>query len=104
VDLVIKPEAEAARAGRLAEHMMRLGFFVPGELGHLPFVQPGGQLARLGDCPLRGRLVRLTPRNTEASECELEGTLGEGWAVPDLEIHNIYAKSVNGVTAEPKPR
>jgi DNA replication protein DnaC len=46
VDLVNKLEAEAraGRAGRLAEHLMRLDFVVLDELGYLPFAQSGGQL------------------------------------------------------------
>lgn len=46
VDLVNRLEAEArlARAGRLAEHLMRLDFVVLDELGYLPFAQSGGQL------------------------------------------------------------
>jgi DNA replication protein DnaC len=46
VDLVNKLEAEAraSRAGRLAEHLMRLDFVILDELGYLPFAQSGGQL------------------------------------------------------------
>lgn len=46
VDLVNKLEAEAraGRAGRLAEHLMRLDFVVLDEQGCLPFAQSGGQL------------------------------------------------------------
>lgn len=46
VDLVNKLEAEArtGRAGRLAEHLMRLDFVVLDERGYLPFAQSGGQL------------------------------------------------------------
>jgi DNA replication protein DnaC len=46
VDLVNKLEAEAraGRAGRLAEHLMRLDFVILDELGYLPFAQSGGQL------------------------------------------------------------
>lgn len=46
VDLVNKLEAEAraGRAGRLAEHLMRLDFVVLDEQGYLPFAQSGGQL------------------------------------------------------------
>jgi len=46
VDLVNRLEAEArsGRAGRLAEHLMRLDFVVFDELGYLPFAQSGGQL------------------------------------------------------------
>ena len=46
VDLVNRLEAEvrAGRAGRLAEHLMRLDFVILDELGYLPFAQSGGQL------------------------------------------------------------
>ena len=46
VDLVnkLETEARAGRAGRLAEHLMRLDFVVLDELGYLPFAQSGGQL------------------------------------------------------------
>lgn len=46
VDLVNKLEAEAraGRAGRLAEHLMRLDLVILDELGYLPFAQSGGQL------------------------------------------------------------
>ena len=46
VDLVNRLEAEArsARAGRLAEHLMRLDFVILDELGYLPFALSGGQL------------------------------------------------------------
>ena len=46
VDLVnrLEAEARAGRAGRLAEHLMRLDFVILDELGYLPFAQSGGQL------------------------------------------------------------
>ena len=46
VDLVnkLETEARAGRAGRLAEHLMRLDFVVLDEPGYLPFAQSGGQL------------------------------------------------------------
>ncbi|WP_288949218.1 ATP-binding protein, partial [uncultured Paracoccus sp.] len=46
VDLVNRLEAEvrARRAGRLAEHLMRLDFVILDEPGYLPFARSGGQL------------------------------------------------------------
>ena len=40
----LEAETRAGRAGRLAEHLMRLDFAILDELGYLPFAQSGGQL------------------------------------------------------------
>lgn len=40
----LEAEARAGRAGRLAEHLVRLDFVILDELGYLPFAQSGGHL------------------------------------------------------------
>ncbi len=73
VDLVNRLEAEvrAGRAGRLAEHLMRLDFIIHDELGYLPFAQSGGQLCRRENSPPDCFLILLHPSGQQALRADL---------------------------------
>jgi hypothetical protein len=63
-EFVLCSSSDGSGQGRLAEHLIRMDFVFPDELGYLPFAQAGGPLlfhpiSRL-DCVVELILVKLT--------------------------------------------